>query len=52
MSPPYEKPAKEKIDVPLVIDEETIETPQMAMPEMHHDTRKIDFAEVELGFKP
>jgi NADH-quinone oxidoreductase subunit F len=49
--PAYEKPAKEKIDVPLIIDEESIEAPQMAMPEMHHDTRKMSFAEVELGFK-
>jgi NADH-quinone oxidoreductase subunit F len=49
--PAYEKPAKEKIDVPLVIDEESVEAPQMAMPEMHHDTRKMSFAEVELGFK-
>jgi NADH-quinone oxidoreductase subunit F len=48
--PAYEKPAKEKIDVPLIIDEESIEAPQMAMPEMHHDTRKMSFAEVELGF--
>jgi NADH-quinone oxidoreductase subunit F len=47
----YEKPAKEIIDVPLIIDEETAEVPQMAMPEMHHDTRKMSFAEVELGFK-
>jgi NADH-quinone oxidoreductase subunit F len=50
--PAYEKPAQEKIDVPLIIDEETIESPQMAMPEMHHDTRKTSFAEVELGFTP
>ncbi|MGD0278325.1 MAG: NADH-quinone oxidoreductase subunit NuoF [Smithella sp.] len=49
--PAYEKPAKEKIDVPLIIDEETAEAPQMAMPEMHHGTRKTGFAEVELGFK-
>jgi NADH-quinone oxidoreductase subunit F len=48
--PAYEKPAREKIDVPLVIDEETTETPQMHMPEMNHDTRKMSFAEVELGF--
>ncbi|HQP25110.1 MAG TPA: FAD-dependent oxidoreductase, partial [Smithellaceae bacterium] len=48
--PAYEKPAREKIDVPLVIDEESIEAPQMPMPEMHHDTRKTNFAEVELGF--
>jgi NADH-quinone oxidoreductase subunit F len=48
--PAYEKPAREKIDVPLVIDEETAEVPQMHMPEMNHDTRKMSFAEVELGF--
>jgi NADH-quinone oxidoreductase subunit F len=40
----------EKIDVPLIIDEESIEAPQMHMPEMNHDTRKLSFAEVELGF--
>jgi len=38
------------IFVPLVIDEESEETPQMLMPEMHHTTRKMSFAEVELGF--
>jgi NADH-quinone oxidoreductase subunit F len=48
--PAYEKPALEKIDVPLIIDEESIEAPQMHMPEMNHDTRKMSFAEVELGF--
>jgi NADH-quinone oxidoreductase subunit F len=48
---PYEKPAMEKIDVPLVIDEETIEAPQLAMPEMSASRRKKNFAEVELGFK-
>ncbi len=48
----YEKPAAEKIDIPLIIDEESIEAPQMAMPEMHHDIRKTSFAEVELGFAP
>jgi NADPH-dependent glutamate synthase beta subunit-like oxidoreductase len=49
---PYEKPALEKIDVPLIIDEETVESPQMAMPEMESAIRKNGFAEVELGFKP
>ena len=49
--PAYEKPAAEKIDVPLVIDEETIEAPQMAMPEISGSKRKMSFAEVELGFK-
>ncbi len=48
--PAYVKPAREKIDVPLVIDEETVETPQAHMPEMNVDTRKMSFAEVELGF--
>jgi NADH-quinone oxidoreductase subunit F len=49
--PAYEKPAREKIDVPLVIDEETIEASQMAMPEISGSKRKMSFAEVELGFK-
>ena len=48
--PAYEKPAEEIIDVPLVIDEESIEAPQMAMPEMEAALRKVSFAEVELGF--
>jgi len=48
--PVYEKPAREKIDVPLIIDEETIESPQVAMPEMESAIRKTGFAEVELGF--
>ena len=46
----YEKPALEVIDVPLIIDEDSEEAPQMHMPEMNHDTRKMSFAEVELGF--
>ncbi len=48
--PAYEKPPLEDIYVPLVIDEETVETPQAAMPELHHDVRKTNFQEVELGF--
>jgi NADH-quinone oxidoreductase subunit F len=48
--PVYEKPAMEKIDVPLIIDEDSEEAPQMPMPEMNHDTRKMSFVEVELGF--
>ncbi len=48
--PAYVKPALADIFVPLVIDEESEETPQMLMPEMHHATRKMSFAEVELGF--
>ncbi len=48
--PAYEKPAQEKIDIPLIIDEESVEAPQTAMPELHHATRKMNFAEVETGF--
>jgi len=48
--PAYVKPALEDIFVPLVIDEESVEAPQTPMPEMHHATRKMSFAEVELGF--
>jgi len=48
--PAYEKPAQEKIDVPLVIDEETTEAPQAHMPEMNPEKRKMSFSEVELGF--
>jgi NADH-quinone oxidoreductase subunit F len=46
----YVKPEVEKIDVPLVIDEDSEELPQMHMPELNHTTRKMSFAEVELGF--
>jgi NADH-quinone oxidoreductase subunit F len=49
--PAYEKPALEKIDVPLIIDEDSEEAPQMSMPEMSSSKRKKNFAEVELGFK-
>ncbi len=49
--PAYEKPVPEKIDVPLVIDEETVEAIQMVMPEISGSKRKMSFAEVELGFK-
>ncbi len=48
--PAYEKPAEEIIDVPLVIDEESTEAPQLAMPELEAALRKVSFAEVELGF--
>ena len=47
---PYETPPEEKIDVPLIIDEETPEAPQTQMPEMEAVTRRTVFAEVELGF--
>ncbi|MFH0975365.1 MAG: NADH-quinone oxidoreductase subunit NuoF [Spirochaetota bacterium] len=48
--PAFEKPALERIEIPLIIDEETVETPQMAMPELEAASRKLSFAEVELGF--
>ncbi len=48
--PAWEAPAEEKIDVPLLIDEETQEQPQTKMPELHGAERTTSFAEVELGF--
>ncbi|MFA6411611.1 MAG: FAD-dependent oxidoreductase [Syntrophales bacterium] len=46
----YEEPAAEKIDIPLIIDEEGEEAPQGKMPELHGAERKASFVEVELGF--
>jgi len=48
--PPYEAPAEEAIDIPAVIDEETEERPQAAMPELEPSDRKSNFREVETGF--
>ncbi len=48
--PAWEAPVEEKIDVPLIIDEETQEAPQTKMPELHGAGRNTSFAEVELGF--
>jgi NADH-quinone oxidoreductase subunit F len=48
--PPYEAPPEEEIDVPLIIDEETQECPQVRMPLLDTDKRKGRFVEVELGF--
>ena len=48
--PPWEAPAEEKIDIPFEIDEETVETPQAAMPELAAAARKTNFNEVELGY--
>ncbi len=48
--PPYEAPAEEAIDIPAVIDEETEERPQAAMPELEPSERKSNFREVETGF--
>ncbi|MFA5179921.1 MAG: FAD-dependent oxidoreductase [Syntrophales bacterium] len=46
----YEEPVEEKIDIPLIIDEEGEEAPQGKMPELHGAERKTSFVEVELGF--
>ncbi len=48
--PAYEMPPEQKIDVPFVIDEESEECPQTAMPELEAAQRKGSFIEVELGF--
>ena len=48
--PAYETPAEEKIDIPLMIDEESAEAPQTRMPELDARERKLSFVEVELGF--
>ncbi len=48
--PADEVPAEEKIDIPLIIDEESAEAPQTKMPELDARARKLSFVEVELGF--
>jgi NADH-quinone oxidoreductase subunit F len=47
---PYEAPPEEKIDIPFIIDEESVESPQTKMPELEGASRKASFVEVELGF--
>ena len=47
---PYETPPEERIDIPLIIDEESLEAPQTRMPELDGNSRKLSFVEVELGF--
>jgi len=46
----YEAPPEEKIDIPLIIDEESEEAPQTRMPELDGKSRTLGFVEVELGF--
>jgi NADH-quinone oxidoreductase subunit F len=46
----YEVPPEEKITIPLIIDEESVESPQTRMPELDGQSRKLSFVEVELGF--
>ncbi|HQG29671.1 MAG TPA: FAD-dependent oxidoreductase, partial [Candidatus Ozemobacteraceae bacterium] len=48
--PAYEMPAEQKIDIPLILDEESVECPQTAMPELEAAQRRGSFVEVELGF--
>jgi len=48
--PAWKAPAEEMIEIPFEIDEESEEQPQATMPEMEAAKRKVNFAEVELGF--
>jgi len=46
----YVEPPEDKIEIPLIIDEEAVEAPQAKMPELHGPERKRNFKEVELGY--
>jgi NADH-quinone oxidoreductase subunit F len=48
--PAYEEPAEEMLVIPLVIDEETLESKQTMISELHGVERKQGFLEVEMGF--
>ena len=48
--PAYVAPPEEQIEIPFIIDEETEERPQAAMPELDLSKRLKNFLEVELGF--
>lgn len=48
--PAYEAPVDDNIDIPFVLDEETIESPQTKMVELAVAERGTNFAEVELGY--
>jgi NADH-quinone oxidoreductase subunit F len=47
--PPW-KPVEEKIHIPFVVDEDTVEQPRARMPELAPENRCGNFAEVELGY--
>jgi len=47
---PYKPPLKEKIEIPLIIDEEIKEKAQSKMPQLKIRQRMNSFKEVELGF--
>ena len=48
--PPYNPPLEEKIEIPLMIDEDIKEMPQSKMPRLKISQRISNFKEVELGF--
>jgi len=48
--PAYKEPPEEKIEIPFEVDEEVVETPKAAMPELAVAKRISNFAEVELGY--
>ncbi|MBA7611213.1 Ferredoxin--NADP reductase [subsurface metagenome] len=48
--PPYNYPPEEKIEIPLIIDEEIKEKAQSKMPQLKICQRMNNFKEVELGF--
>jgi NADH-quinone oxidoreductase subunit F len=43
-------PAEETIDIPLRVDEEPVEQPQIPMPEALPKVRRTDFREVKIGY--
>ena len=49
--PAYVEPPEDEIEVPFIVDEESVEAPQAKMPEMDPQRRRRDFAEVELGYE-
>ncbi|MDD5712975.1 MAG: NADH-ubiquinone oxidoreductase-F iron-sulfur binding region domain-containing protein, partial [Smithellaceae bacterium] len=48
--PAYEVPAIEQIDIPMIIEEDSVESPQTFMMELEAAMRKTGFDEVEIGF--
>ena len=48
--PAYKAPEDEKIVIPFEVDEEVVQTPKAAMPELAVSKRKGNFAEVEKGY--
>jgi NADH-quinone oxidoreductase subunit F len=47
---PWVAPEEERIDIPVEVDEETVEQPQTSMLEVSPSLRHKDFREVELGY--